>query len=92
VRVDLVPFAREVSAVVTFSPVGGGPSLGRGTYAAEPGEQASARVRLTAAARRTLARRKRLVVRIAVTASSPGATTARRSKRALIVPTSSRSR
>jgi hypothetical protein len=92
VRVDLVPFAGEGSAVVTLSPVGGGPSLGRGTYDAEPGEQASARVRLTAAARRTLARRKRLVVRIAVTASSPGATTARRSKRALIVPTSSRLR
>jgi hypothetical protein len=41
VRVELVPFSREVSGVVTFSPVSGGPSLGRGTYDAGPGEQAS---------------------------------------------------
>ena len=82
-----MPFSREVSGVVTFSPVSGGPSLGRGTYDAGPGEQASVRVRLTAAARRTLARRHRLVVRIAVTARSPGAATVKRSKRALIVVT-----
>jgi hypothetical protein len=83
VRVDLAPFARAITGVVTLRTLSGA-SIGRASYDAEPGEQATARVRLGASARRTLARRHRLAVRIVATARAEDGTTVRRSKRSLI--------
>jgi hypothetical protein len=87
VRVDLAPFVRAVTGVVTLRTLSGA-SIGRASYEAEPGEQATARVRLAASARRTLARRHRLTLRIVASARTADGTTVHRSKRSLVVPPS----
>jgi hypothetical protein len=85
VRIDLAPFVRAITGVVTLRSLSGA-SIGRASYEAELGEQATARVRLGASARRTLARRHRLTLRIVAGARAADGTTLHRSKRALVVP------
>ncbi|HWI73931.1 MAG TPA: hypothetical protein VNT55_18365, partial [Baekduia sp.] len=70
VRVALKPFAAPVSGVVTLKSTGGARrTLGHRSFRAAAGAPVVVPVRLDAATRRTLARRHRLDVRIAVSAT-----------------------
>ena len=86
VTVALEPFGRSVAGAVTLGPTSGaGLAYGPATYRARAGDPVLLRVRLTAAARRTLTRARRLSVRITATARA-GDRTLTRTTRATVRP------
>ena len=86
VSIVLEPLAAGFTGTVRIDPAtGSGGALGTATYRAKADESIVVRVRLTSAARRTLARTGKLSVRLTATARS-GATSLTRTARATIRP------